>query len=69
MSENKKLHAAADVVNTTRRDQYDRPLVVLAKCDSCGEEFALLPQHVAIHSKLCKTCLRESKRENARRSK
>lgn len=48
-----KLREAIEIVNTARRGPRDPPLVVLAKCQDCRQEFAL-PSQVASRIELAK---------------
>jgi hypothetical protein len=69
-----KLKDAIDVVNRTRRRATDPPLVRLAKCDICREEFAMLPQAYSFadvqgHPKVCRPCSVERRRKARRVSR
>ncbi len=69
-----KLRDAIDVVNRTRRGPTDPPLVMLAKCDECGEEFAMLPQdhnraELQKQPKLCRPCAADRRRKARRVSR
>lgn len=60
-----KLQKAVDLVNGTRRGQYDPPLVVVVECTVCDEPYAVQAQHVHnIH--VCKPCTAERRRESRR---
>jgi len=65
------LKQAIAVVNTTRRRSIDPPLVMAAKCQNCGEAFAMLPQdysraEVQGQPKLCRFCAVARRREARR---
>jgi hypothetical protein len=65
------LKQAIEIVNTTRRRPNDPPLVMAAKCEDCGEAFAMLPQDysradVQGHAKLCRLCAAERRRKARR---
>jgi hypothetical protein len=66
-----KLKEAINIINTTRRRSVDPPLVMLANCDECGEDFAMLPQDfsradVHGHPKICRPCSVERRRKSRR---
>lgn len=67
-----KLREAIEVVNSTKRGPRDAPLVVLAKCSECSEEFAMLPQdfsraEVQGLPKHCRPCALKKRRESRRK--
>ena len=62
------LAAAIEMINTCRRRTVDAPLVVMASCDECGNDFAMQPQDYNRaeehkHSKICRLCIPSYRRK------
>lgn len=64
------LRDAVDAVNSAQRRPGDPPLVFLAQCERCGEEFAQLPQDWARSEqgvpRICRFCVTPFRTETRR---
>ena len=61
------LKQAVDLINSTQRNESDPPIVYALVCTSCGNEYARLPQDVALSKRndslqLCNICLHSQRK-------
>jgi len=70
---NRNLRDAASIVNATKRRDYDPPLIIVAICRRCTEDFAMLSQLYS-RAKLndgpihCRECAIKHRREKRRKA-